>query len=95
MLFLWVTWFSVHFVGGTILNCNKLVQSQICKNGSELEDFLSAPHPYPAKVNITANIIDIISLDEEAQTVTMQMKLIFEWVDTRLGVNKSPYDLEK
>lgn len=78
-----------------VLNCDEGVLGQVCKNGSRLTDFFNAPAPFPTRVNLTLNIIDIIALDEEAQTITMQMKFIFQWVDKRLGVSRTPYEEEK
>ena len=80
----------------SVLNCDEGVLGQVCKNGSRLTNFLSVPAPFPAKINLTLNIIDIFALDEEAQTITMQMKLTIQWTDKRLGVvRSSPYEIEK
>lgn len=88
---------AFHFstIWGKVFNCDTGIQGQICRNASDLDDFLSAPTPYPAKVNITVSVIDIIALNEEEQSVTVQLNLIFKWTDRRLGVNKTPYQVKK
>ena len=53
------------------------------------------PDPLPTMINITLNIKEVINVNEEDQTITMQMKLMAEWYDNRLDVIRSEDYIEK
>ena len=94
-----LTWFLsllvCHGSFGKVVPCSSAVANQVCKAGDPLQDYLSTPLPLPALVNITVNVIDILKVNEETQTVQLQLKLVIEWFDDRLDVIRSAEDIAK
>ena len=43
----------------------------------------------PTKVDIMLNVFDIIDVDEAKQSVTLMLKIVLQWQDFRLDVNRS------
>ena len=57
----------------------------------KLEDYVPTQEgvPIPLLLNSTINVNDIIEVDEEMETITLSLKIILEWYDYRLSVNRS------
>ena len=64
-------------VSGKISTCNSSIESYICFNVENIEDYVHTnnPEPLPTYVNISLKDIDIINVDETQQTVTLLMKV--------------------
>ena len=75
-----------HLASCSLEFCSDGVKSQICKVGDKLQDYKVAPKPFPALVNVTINIISILDVNEEEQTVSLQMKMKLTWSESRLKV---------
>ena len=83
--------------GGNILPCKDSVESYVCFNVDDIQDYVktSNPEPLPTYVNISLKDIDVIDVDESQQTVTLLMKVRLAWQDDRLDVNRSQNDIER
>ena len=46
-------------------------------------------------LNISLTINEIMEVDETKQSVTMLFKIILEWFEPRIDVNRSQEDIEK
>lgn len=77
--------------------CNTGIQSKVCKLVETLDDYIAEtpPTPFPALVSTVINIIDVIHVDEDEQTVTMQIRVTLSWNEYRLSVNRTQADIEK
>ena len=82
---------------GKILTCKESVESNVCFNVEQKEDYVDSinPKPWPTEIDIGLKIRDILDVDENQQTVTLSMKAHLEWKDSRLDVNRSKDDKEK
>ena len=69
----------------------------ICFLVDDIKDYVSTnnPEPLPTKVDIMLNVFDIIDVDEGSQSVTLILKIVLEWQDFRLDVNRSKVDEER
>lgn len=94
--FIFVTYFVNNCIASVEL-CNSGIQSKVCKSVATLENYIAEtpPTPFPAHVNIVINIIDVNDVDEDAQTMSMQIKVTLSWKDNRLFVNRTKADIEK
>ena len=81
---------------GMIVPCQDSVESKVCFLVEKQEDYVPtiSPKPYPAIVDISFFITDVVQVNDEKQTVTLMMKLFLSWIDTRLSVRKSQNDNE-
>lgn len=72
-------------------------QSKVCKNVDKLEDYVleSPPTPFPARVKIDIDRIDVLDVDEDGQTLQVQLKIRLYWIDRRLSVNRTKEEIEK
>ena len=82
---------------GKILTCKESVESNVCFNVEQIEDYIDSinPKPWPTEIHIGLRVRDIIDVDENQQTVTVSMKAHLEWKDNRLDVKRSKDDKEK
>ena len=85
---------SISTIFGAFPRCKDGIQSKVCTTQDEYI-VENEPFPIPVQVNLTVNIIDILDVDEEAQTVTVQLKTRLNWIDDRLSVNRSENDISK
>ena len=71
--------------------CKQSVESKVCFLVDKLEDYVPTQEgvPIPLLLNSTINVNDIIEVDEEMETITLSLKIILEWYDYRLSVNRS------
>ena len=81
-------------IKGEILPCNNGPLSTVCFLE---EDYVptKSPKPLPTMIDITIEIIDIKEVDEEKQAVELSLKIILDWQDNRLSVNRSKEDFNK
>ena len=49
----------------------------------------TSPAPLPTLVNITVKIKEVISINEEKQTMTIKFRFSLGWYDSRLHVTRS------
>ena len=84
-------------INGKILACKESVESNVCFNVEQKEDYVDSinPKPWPTEIDIGLKIRDILDVDENQQTVTLSMKAHLEWKDSRLDVKRSKDDKEK
>ena len=47
------------------------------------------PIPLPNKIDTKIKFFEVIDVDETKHTVTLSMKIIVDWIDQRLDVNRS------
>ena len=82
---------------GKILTCKESVESNVCFNVEQIQDYVDSinPKPWPTEINIGLKVRDIIDVDENYQTVELLMKAHLEWKDNRLDVKRSNDDKEK
>ena len=85
------------YCNAKILPCKDSVKLKVCFLVDKPEDYVptNEPGPRPFLVNTTINVNDIIAVDEEMKTITLALKIILEWYDHRISVNKSEEDQEK
>lgn len=98
------TFLKLHFVLWTVTPafagiglCNTGIQSKVCKQVEKEDDYVieNAPLPYPTGVKVDVNILDILNVDENEQTMTLYIKVRLYWIDKSLTVNKSENDIQK
>ncbi len=84
-------------VEADIQTCNDGPLSVVCKNVSEIDNYLDteAIRPWPISVRITTNVLGIVNIDKEKQTAALKLKTIYEWKDDRLAVIRSEDHLKK
>ena len=82
---------------GKILTCKESVESDVCFNVEQIQDYVDSinPKPWPTEIDIGLKVRDIIDVDENQQTVTLSMKAHLQWKDGRLDVKRSKDDKEK
>ena len=87
----------VYETNGKILTCKESVESNVCFNVEQIQDYVDSinPKPWPTEINIGLKVRDIIDVDENYQTVELLMKAHLEWKDNRLDVKRSNDDKEK
>ena len=92
-----ISYLSVSKTNGKILTCNESVESNVCFDVEKIRDYVSSknPKPLPTEINSSFMVRDITDVDENQQTVTLSMKAVFEWQDSRLHVKRSKDDQEK
>ena len=80
--------FSINISFGDILLPCREIQGKVC---SKVDNYVSenSPEPFPTKVNILLKFYDIIGVNEADQTVTVTLKAVLEWIDSRLDVNRT------
>ena len=80
-------------MAGDLLPCKESVESKVCFN---IQDYVKTvnPQPLPTQINIIISVFDIIDVDEVQQTVTLMLKIVLEWQDYRLDVNRSKEESE-
>ena len=61
------------------------------------EDYVltNSPQPLPTMIDITIEINAINEVDEEKQAVELSLKIVLDWQDNRLSVNRSEEDFNK
>ena len=81
-------------IKGEILPCNNGPLSTVCFLE---EDYVltNSPQPLPTMIDITIQINAINEVDEEKQAVELSLKVILEWQDKRLSVNRSKEDVDR
>ena len=87
-------WVSLLFTNGIfakILLCDVNVKDKVCKNVTKSADYRAdiSPLPQPTIVSSTINILDVLKLDKEKQTLALKLKLRLFWNDPQLHVHKS------
>ena len=85
--------FMVKISLGKLLSCSNISQ-KVCTKSQEYVGEIS-PDPLPTSINLTLKFYEIKGVDETQQTVTLSMKVIVEWHDYRLDVNRSIDDTQK
>ena len=82
---------------GKILPCKDSPLSKVCFLVDEAEDYVltNSPSPLPTMIDITIEINGINEVDEEKQAVELSLRIILEWQDSRLSVNRSKEDFDK
>ena len=78
---------------GKLLTCPEITQ-KVCTKSQKYVGEIS-PDPLPTSINLTLKFYEIKDVDEIQQTVTLSMKVIVEWQDYRLDVNRSKDDTQK
>ena len=53
------------------------------------------PEPLPTQVDIILSVFDIIDVNEAQQTVKLMFKIILEWQDYRMDVNRTTEDVTR
>lgn len=77
--------------------CKSGTIAKVCKLVDKLDDYIAenSPAPLPTTVKVDLQILDILDVDQDAQTITLQTKVQLVWIDNMLRVNRSDYDIEK
>ncbi len=85
------------FANAKIFTCKNSTPSKVCKDVDNEADYVAEnpPLPLPTRVDIVVNVIEILQVNKEKQTVTLKLKLSLFWVDKRLTVNRSNDDVQK
>ena len=66
----------------------ELVTKKVCiKNPDYVVEH--EPTPLPNKIDTKIKFFEVIDVDETKHTVTLSMKIIVDWIDQRLDVNRS------
>lgn len=94
-IFLWISALSTPIFASIHL-CNAGIQSKVCKQVKKEEDYVReiAPFPQPTAVKVTLNILDILDVNENEQTMTLFIKLRLYWIDKQLSLNKTENDIQ-
>ena len=93
LIFIW----TFNTVDGTLEPCIKSVQSKVCLLVDDSQDYVSTvnPEPLPTQVDIILSVFDIIDVNEAQQTVKLMFKIILEWQDYRMDVNRTKGDVTR
>ena len=93
LIFIW----TFNTVDGTLEPCIKSVQSKVCLLVDDSQDYVSTvnPEPLPTQVDIILSVFDIIDVNEAQQTVKLMFKIILEWQDYRMDVNRTKEDVTR
>ena len=69
----------------------------MCFLVEEAQDYVptNSPQPLPSMIDITIQINDINEVDEEKQAVELSLRIMLDWQDNRLSVNRSKEDFNK
>lgn len=94
-LFVLIIICSISCCNGTILPCNKSIESKVCFNLTDEYIPTNSPEPLPTIISTTIKVGEIIGVNEEEQTVTLLLKIILEWNDTKLSVVRSKKEENK
>ena len=78
----------------SIKSCDKSEENTVCFKDEKYAATIN-PEPLPTLINVTVNVNDIIDVNEEDQTVTLILKLILEWYDERIKVDRSQQYIER
>ena len=89
LIFLWI-----QHVHGTLEFCSSGVLSKLCIVSDDYEA-TKPPLPAPVHVKINLTILDILEVNEDGQTIKVQLKRNLRWADSRLNVTQSPSDANK
>ena len=66
----------------------EVVTKKVCiKNPDYVAEL--EPIPLPNKIDTKIKFFEVIDVDETKHTVTLSMKIIVDWIDQRLDVNRS------
>ena len=76
-----------------LLQCAVVMQKVCSKSFDYVEEI--SPDPLPTKIVMKLKIFDIVNVDESKHTITLSMKVIVDWNDYRLNVNRSIDYIEK
>jgi hypothetical protein len=92
-----ISYLIVSETNGKILTCKESVESNVCFDVEKIQDYVSSknPKPLPTEIDSSFMVRDITDVDENQQTVTLSMKAVFQWQDSRLHVKRSKDDQEK
>ena len=84
---------SIDICLSRLLPCKETINT-VC---SKTETYVSTnlPKPFPTNIKVSLKFYDIIGVSEADQTVTVPLKVVFEWQDHRLDVNRSQEDIDK
>ena len=95
--FIIISCLIVYETNGKILTCKESVESNVCFNVEQIQDYVDSinPKPWPTEINIGLKVREIVDVDENYQTVELLMKAHLEWKDNRLDVKRSNDDKEK
>ena len=69
--------------------CNSSETNVVCFENRNYQPTLEPQ--MPTNVNLTFCIHDILEVNENEKTITMSFKLLLEWFDKRLSVNRSKH----
>ena len=84
---------SIDICLSRLLPCKETINT-VC---SKTETYVSTnlPKPFPTNIKVSLKFYDIIGVSEADQTVTVPLKVVFEWQDHRLDVNRSQEHIDK
>ena len=71
----------------TLLLCEDVTKKVCIKNPDYVAEH--EPIPLPNKIDSKIKFFEVIDVDETKHTVTLSMKIIVDWIDPRLDVNRS------
>ena len=81
-------------LAGNLVPCMESVESKVCFKEQDYVRTVN-PQPLPTQINIIISVFDIIDVDEAQQTVTLMLKIVLEWQDYRLDVNRTIEESER
>ena len=86
--------FSACICETIIRECKDSQKSQVCYEG---DSYISSdyPEPAPCHVNISVQLKEIVSINEDGNTISLFIILCTEWEDKRLHVRQSEKDKER
>ena len=67
---------------------------RLCKNQG---NYIASefPEPSPCQVRSTIQLKQLLSVNEEAETITIFIKFRSNWIDQRVGIRRSPENIEQ
>ena len=86
--------FSACLCETIIGKCKDSQKSQVCYTGDSYIKY-ELPEPAPCHVNISVDLKEIVSINEEENTITLFIVLCMKWEDKRLHVEQSEKDKER
>ena len=79
---------TIQTVKSRIANCEESSEDEVCYQQNPYI-VSTSPAPLPTLVNITVKIKDVISINEEKQSMTIKFRFSLGWYDSRLHVKRS------